>query len=98
ALPVPVEAAAPPDAGDVREALKLLKSASKPVVIAGSGVWWADAATELREFIERTSLPLYTITMAKGAVSDQHPLCMDTPIRRSIRRSTPHSRKRTCSW
>src|SRR5437660_183340 len=45
-------------------------------LIAGSGVWWADAASELREFIERTSLPLYTITMAKGVVSDEHPLCM----------------------
>jgi acetolactate synthase-1/2/3 large subunit len=76
ALPVPVESAAPPDSSDVRQVLKLLRSASKPVVIAGSGVWWADAATELREFIERTSLPLYTITMAKGAVSDEHPLCM----------------------
>jgi acetolactate synthase-1/2/3 large subunit len=28
------------------------------------------------EFTEGTSLPLYTITMAKGAVSDEHPLCM----------------------
>jgi acetolactate synthase-1/2/3 large subunit len=46
------------------------------VIIAGSGVWWADAGSELREFIERTSLPLYTITMAKGVVSDEHPLCM----------------------
>src|SRR5947207_7434412 len=45
ALPVPMEAAAAPESGDVREILKLLKSANKPVVIAGSGVWWADAAT-----------------------------------------------------
>src|SRR4030095_7399555 len=45
-------------------------------IIGVSGVWWADAASELREFIERTSLPLYTITMAKGVVSDEHPLCM----------------------
>src|SRR6266481_5534939 len=76
ALPTPMESAAPPDLGDVREVLKLLRSAARPVVIAGSGVWWADAADELREFIARSSLPLYTITMAKGAVSDQHPLCM----------------------
>jgi len=46
------------------------------VIIAGSGVWWADAECELRDFIERTSLPLYTITMAKGIVSDEHPLCL----------------------
>jgi len=75
-LPLPVENLPQPSLSDVREVIRLLRSASKPVVIAGSGVWWADAATELREFIERTSLPLYTITMAKGAVSDDHPLCM----------------------
>src|SRR5438552_5823257 len=76
AVPAPVEATQAPGASDVRQVLKLLRSASKPVVLAGSGIWWADAAAELREFIERTSLPLYTITMAKGAVSDEHPLCM----------------------
>lgn len=75
-LPLPVENIPQPSLSDMREVIKLLKSASKPVVIAGSGVWWADAAPELREFIERTSLPLYTITMAKGAVADDHPLCM----------------------
>jgi acetolactate synthase-1/2/3 large subunit len=76
-LPAPLEDAAPePATRDVERVLSLLHSAERPVVIAGSGVWWADAAVELREFIERTSLPLYTITMAKGAVSDEHPLCL----------------------
>ena len=76
-LPLPAGDAAPsPDAREIERALALLQAAERPVVIAGSGVWWADAAGELREFIERTSLPLYTITMAKGVVSDGHPLCM----------------------
>ena len=46
------------------------------MVIAGSGVWWSGAEDALRRFIERTSLPLYTITMARGAVADDHPLVM----------------------
>jgi acetolactate synthase-1/2/3 large subunit len=60
---------------DPGAALALLHEAQRPVVIAGSGVWWADAAAELRAFIEHTKLPLYTITMARGMVSDDHPLC-----------------------
>lgn len=77
ALPAPMEDMAPaPELREVDRAIALLRSAQRPVVIAGSGVWWADAGAELREFIERTSLPLYTITMAKGVVSDDHPLCM----------------------
>src|SRR5258706_9984376 len=76
ALPAMVDCAPSPYSGDVSRVLELLRAAAKPVVIAGSGVWWADAASELQDFIERSSLPLYTITMAKGAVSDEHPLCM----------------------
>ena len=77
ALPMLVQDLAPePGTGEVERTLSLLRSAQRPVIIAGSGVWWADAAEELRGFIERTSLPLYTITMAKGVVSDEHPLCL----------------------
>jgi acetolactate synthase-1/2/3 large subunit len=77
AMPIPVEESAKePGSREVERALALLRSAQRPIVIAGSGVWWADAGSELQEFIERTSLPLYTITMAKGIVSDEHPLCM----------------------
>lgn len=65
-----------PSPADIEKALALLRKAERPVVIAGSGVWWAGAESALERFIERTSLPLYTITMAKGVVSDEHPLVM----------------------
>jgi acetolactate synthase-1/2/3 large subunit len=58
------------------EVLEMLRAAERPVVIAGSGVWWGHAEQALREFIELTSLPLYTITMARGVVPDDHPLAM----------------------
>ena len=66
----------PPEPRQVEQTIAALRSARHPVIIAGSGIWWADAGNELREFIELTSLPVYTITMAKGAISDDHPLCM----------------------
>jgi len=59
-----------------RSVVETLRQAERPVVIAGSGVWWAGAEEALRKFIERTSLPLYTITMGRGTVSDDHPLVM----------------------
>jgi len=65
-----------PDVHDIERTIEALRSARHPVIIAGSGIWWADAAAELREFAELTSLPVYTITMAKGALSDDHPLCL----------------------
>jgi len=65
-----------PDAREITRTIAALKSARHPVIIAGSGIWWADACEELRQFVELTSLPVYTITMAKGAISDEHPLCL----------------------
>jgi len=78
---VPMFTPAPPrpDPRDIDRALALLEAAERPVVIAGSGIWWAHAEDELRQFIERTSLPLYTITMARSLVPDDHPLVMGYP-------------------
>jgi acetolactate synthase-1/2/3 large subunit len=76
-LPLPLaEPILAPGAQEIEETISALKSARRPVVIAGSGIWWADACEELRHFVELTSLPVYTITLAKGAISDEHPLCL----------------------
>lgn len=77
--PAPVHAppagtAPEPGPRAIARAIELLRAAERPVAIAGSGVWWSHAEAELAAFIERTSLPLYTITMARGAVPDDHPL------------------------
>jgi acetolactate synthase-1/2/3 large subunit len=69
-------AAAAPGSSEIQRAVSLLRSAERPVAIAGSGVWWAGAEEALRSFVEQTGIPLYTITMARGAVSDDHPLVM----------------------
>jgi len=77
AVPVPAESPAPrPDSTEIGRAMALLRSAKRPVVIAGSGIWWSGAERELQEFIETTSLPLFTITMARGLIPDTHPLCL----------------------
>src|SRR5215472_6165590 len=67
-----------------------LREAQRPIVIAGSGIWWSGAETALRTFIEHWQIPLYTITMARGAVSDDHPLCMayaDPALHRAAHRA-----------
>ena len=73
ALPRPVSVLG---RGDIARAVELLRGAERAVAIAGSGVWWSGAEDALRKFVERTSLPLYTITMGRGTVPDDHPLVM----------------------
>jgi len=58
----------------VDEAADLLSKAERPVIIAGSGVWWSGAADELTAFAEMTNIPVYTRTMARGAIPEDHPL------------------------
>lgn len=88
------QAEAAPSLTEVERALKLLRGASKPVVIAGSGVWWGNAGVELKEFLRKTSLPLYTVTMARGVVPDSHRLCMgyaDGALNKAIHRAFPEA-------
>ncbi|MGP8245549.1 MAG: thiamine pyrophosphate-binding protein [Bryobacteraceae bacterium] len=63
----------PPDARDIGRAIELLRAAERPIVIAGSGIWWGRAEDELRRFAELTRLPVYTIAFARGTLPDSHP-------------------------
>lgn len=64
-----------PDSSQVARVMEILQAAARPAVVAGSGCFWAGAGPALGTFIERTQTPLFTITMARGLVSDDHPYC-----------------------
>jgi acetolactate synthase-1/2/3 large subunit len=64
------------NAEDVERALELLAKAKKPIAVAGGGVWWSQAQEELKRFVEKADLPLYTRSSARGSVPDDHPLCI----------------------
>lgn len=64
-----------PSTADVDRLIDLLARAERPAVIAGSGAYWSWADEELAAFIEAANVPLFTISLARGIVSDDHPLC-----------------------
>lgn len=64
------------DPGAVRRAAELLAGASRPVVLAGTQVYWDDASTELRAFVEKWNLPVFPNGMGRGTVPMNHPLCL----------------------
>lgn len=75
-LPSPVRPERPAaPAAAVEGVLDRLRAATKPVIIAGSGVWWGRGWEALRQFVETTMVPCFTIGMARGALPDDHPLC-----------------------
>ena len=51
----------------------LLAGAERPVVIAGGGVYWDDAAKSLAAFAERAGLPVFMNGAGRGALATDHP-------------------------
>ncbi|HTW72081.1 MAG TPA: thiamine pyrophosphate-binding protein [Acetobacteraceae bacterium] len=58
----------------VEQALDVLQSAERPLVIIGKGMAYSHAEEEVRAFIERTQLPFLASPMGKGVMPDDHPL------------------------
>jgi acetolactate synthase-1/2/3 large subunit len=70
----------PLDPEGAREILVMLQAAQSPVVVAGSGVWYADAGEALRGFVERAGIPIFTGNSGRGSISDTHPLCFQSSL------------------
>jgi thiamine pyrophosphate-dependent acetolactate synthase large subunit-like protein len=58
----------------VRQAIRLLEKAERPIVITGSGILWSDASSELHRWLEVGGLPFYTTPQGRGVVPDDHEL------------------------
>ncbi len=60
--------------GQIRRAIRKLKSAKHPVIYAGGGVILSYAQKELMLFAEENSIPVITTLMGIGAFPEDHPL------------------------
>ncbi len=58
----------------VREAIELLQSAQRPMVLASNATDSVNSE-DLQRFLEITQLPLFTEEIARGLVPDTHPYC-----------------------
>lgn len=63
-----------PDVGEVADAIALLKSAKRPMIIAGGGVQYGDAVAELTAFAEATGIPVVETIAGRANMLDTHPL------------------------
>jgi acetolactate synthase-1/2/3 large subunit len=63
-----------PDPADVRAAVTLLLQAQNPLIYAGEGVIYADAANDLKALAELVNTPVITTLKAKGTFPENHPL------------------------
>ncbi len=65
-----------PDAVQFEEAFAALKAAQKPVIIAGGGVLYSEAAATLKAFAETHGIPVMETNSGKSSLPHVHPLNM----------------------
>ena len=65
-----------PSAGDVKDAVKALLAARKPMIWSGMGVLLGGATDELRELAELTEIPVYCTMPGKSGFNEKHPLSL----------------------
>jgi 3D-(3,5/4)-trihydroxycyclohexane-1,2-dione acylhydrolase (decyclizing) len=62
-----------PEAAIVDKAANLLRSARRPLIVAGGGVHYSGAEEALRAFAERTGIPVAETQAGKGSLRYDHP-------------------------
>jgi acetolactate synthase I/II/III large subunit len=63
----------------VREAVKMILEAKRPVLYVGGGVIKAEASDELFRLATTGQLPVITTLMGRGCFPDSHELCLGMP-------------------
>ncbi|HEX7351403.1 3D-(3,5/4)-trihydroxycyclohexane-1,2-dione acylhydrolase (decyclizing) [Brachybacterium sp.] len=65
-----------PEPAALERAAEVIRSARRPVLIAGGGTIYSEASEALAAFADATSIPVLDTQAGKGALSADHPLCI----------------------
>ena len=63
----------PPDPAALARAMEAIRSAKRPLIVAGGGVIYACASDALRRFAEETGIPVAETQAGKGSLPFDHP-------------------------
>ena len=73
-----------PDPDFVTKAAALLDAAERPVIMAGTAVWWCDGAEALRQLAERIQAPVFLNGAGRGCLAPTHPLFFSASRRKVL--------------
>lgn len=60
----------------IDDAVNSIEKSERPLILAGTGIIWAHAVDELRNFAIKNSIPVTTTYSARGVLPENHPLCL----------------------
>src|SRR6266852_5104265 len=73
-----------PEAEHVLKAAAILEQAQRPVIMAGTAVWWCGAAEPLRLLAERLNAPVYLNGAGRGCLPPTHLLFFSASRRKAL--------------
>lgn len=65
-----------PSRDEVDEAIRLLESARRPVMLVGGGAWRSGAREEITALAQRLAIPVAASLTGKGVLPENHPLSL----------------------
>lgn len=74
-----------PNADDITRLFDLLRTAQKPIIIAGTQVYWDAAHDALRDVTEQTGIPVFTNGAGRGTLPMTHPNCFKSARSSTLR-------------
>ncbi len=69
----------------VEAAGRLLRGARRPVVMAGTDLYWGHGEVALQELVEALRIPVFLNGLARGCVAADHELCLSRARSRALR-------------
>jgi acetolactate synthase-1/2/3 large subunit len=73
-----------PEADSILKATAILEQAQRPVIMAGTAVWWCDGAEPLRRLAERIQAPVFLNGAGRGCLPPTHPLFFTAARRKAL--------------
>ncbi len=74
-----------PNLEDIAHLFDLLRVAQKPIIIAGTQVYWDAAHDALRDVTEQTGIPVFTNGAGRGTLPMTHPNCFKSARSSALR-------------
>ena len=62
--------------GQIKTAIKMIKDSKKPLIIAGAGILKGHAYDELKEFVDKTNIPVAMTLLGLGSFPGDHELAL----------------------
>jgi acetolactate synthase I/II/III large subunit len=74
-----------PARGDIEKLFNIMRQAQKPVIVAGTQVYWDEAHDALKTVAEQADIPVFTNGGGRGTLPMDHPNCFKAGRSRALK-------------